>query len=57
MAKTLVAVSLSSEIDFVAVLVQQQFVIGFSLEKLRDENISGKREFLAGNSDQLIRPH
>jgi hypothetical protein len=56
MAKTLVAVSLFRD-RFVAVLVQQQFVIGFSLEKLRDENISGKREFLAGNSDQLIRPH
>src|ERR1700753_1347275 len=25
--------------------------------KIRDENISGKMEFLAGNSDQLIRPH
>ena len=26
------------------------------LGKLRDKNISGKREFLAGNRDQLIRP-
>src|ERR1700756_2165290 len=47
----------SSEIEFVAVLVQQQYVIGFFLGKLRDENISGKREFLAGNRDQLIRHH
>src|ERR1700722_12004515 len=53
----------SSEIDFVAVLVQQQYVIGpttgcdwLFLGKLRDKNISGKREFLAGNRDQLIRP-
>src|SRR5580704_12491743 len=55
MAKTLVAVS----------LFRDRFCRGRSPTtvcdrlfpgKLRDENISGKREFLAGNSDQLIRP-
>jgi hypothetical protein len=44
MAKTLVAVR-SSEIDFVAVLVQQQYVIGLSLENFATKLFQGKGNF------------
>jgi len=37
--------SLSSEIDFVAVLVQQQYVIGFSLENFATKIFQGKGNF------------
>jgi len=55
MAKTLVAVSLFRD-RFCRGLSPTTVCDRLFLGKLRDENISGKREFLAGNSDQLIRP-
>jgi hypothetical protein len=47
----------TSEIDPVAILIQQQFVIGFAFENVATKILRGKWEFLAGNSDRLIRSH
>jgi hypothetical protein len=55
MAKTLVAVALQRSIfrGLSPTTVCDWLFLG----KFRDEIFQGKKEFLAGNRDQLIRPH